>query len=53
MKKKGKEQDALLVSSWMLGKKKRSQAGTKIAKQSHLKYHATRLSLPDCKGFGS
>lgn len=53
MKKKGKEQDVLLVSSWMLGKKKGSQAGTKIAKQNRLKSHATRLSLPDCEEFGS
>jgi len=53
VKKKGKEQDALLVSSSMPGKKKGSQAGTKIAKPNHLKYHATRLSLRDCTGFGS
>lgn len=50
---KWKEQDAQLISSWMLGKKRGSQARTEIAKQSHLKYHSTRLSLLDSGGSGS
>lgn len=51
--RKRKEQDAQLISSWMLGKKRGSQAGTAVAKQNHPKYHASRLSLPDCGGSGS
>lgn len=53
MKSKGKEQDALLVGSWMLGKKKGSQAGTKTVEQNHLKHCATLLSQTIVKGLGA